>query len=522
MSCSNWTLATPAGAGNTTHGYAFNAFTLQETPATAQPVAILAQPNGAVVREGEPAVFTVQASGWPIFYERYKDGAPIPNGTKASFTIANTTTNDAGTYFVVVSNQFNSVISRNAILTVLPRFMSYAGGTITEEFDSIGPTGANTPAGWYVGWHNGYPPGTAGAVVRTTSLTVNDGNTAASGAIAGFNCGTSGGLNRSLGLAPTSSNPLNGTNRFVEVQIRNDSGQSLNTLNVTYVGKQWRTSSSTANQNFTNRFQFGTNGTDYIFMGPAFDYRAPVTSPADTPLNGDLPPNYTTDLGGSFSLPAPVPPRATIHLRWLDVNDPPTDPVLAIDNFRFSAFTVTEPPIIVSQPQDQRVVVGTNVAFAVGANGPRPFSFQWYHNSVLLAGATNSLYHITNATRAAEGAYAVVVTNPYGAATSRVATLTVDYFTISGVVWDDQNANGEWERRLLKGRNPDVVFVIDTSSSTLQSFLGRTSATSIVTDSVIPFSMANWPAWLPSAKRLFSSDIRPTHELPLSPSTSSR
>lgn len=146
--------------------------------------------------------------------------------------------------------------------------------------------------------------------------------------------------------------------------------------------------------------------------------------------------------------------------------------------YALSAFRLEEadgpptPPTIGSQPLDQRVVVGSNAFFSVGAAGSFPLSYQWYHHGGLLAGATNSAYAVTNATRAAEGEYRVVVTNLYGAATSDVATLTVDYFTISGVVWDDQNGNGEWERLLLQGERPDVVFVIDASCSTRDPFLG--------------------------------------------------
>src|SRR5688500_14449488 len=30
--------------------------------------------------------------------------------------------------------------------------VSYSGGTITENFDSMGPAGTNTPLGWFVGY----------------------------------------------------------------------------------------------------------------------------------------------------------------------------------------------------------------------------------------------------------------------------------------------------------------------------------------------------------------------------------
>src|SRR5687767_9164246 len=99
--------------------------------------------------------------------------------------------------------------------------VSYLGGTLTENFNSMGVAGTGTPAGWVVGWHNGFPPGTSGAVVRQNNITVNNGTTGPAGAVAGFNCGTndaSAGLDRSLGIGATGTSSPNGTNRFIEVQ----------------------------------------------------------------------------------------------------------------------------------------------------------------------------------------------------------------------------------------------------------------------------------------------------------------
>ena len=245
----------------------------------------------------------------------------------------------------------NALFSRLAIIMVIAasanslhaaQTISYTGGTLTENFDSMAPVGISTPVGWFVGWHNGYPPGTAGAVIRDNNVIVNAGTTAPAGNIAGFNCGTndtSSGLDRSLGIGSTGTSSPNGTNRFVEVQIQNNSGETLKAINVTYVGKQWRTSSSTSGQAFTNYLQYGTDSVNFVFMGLAFNFRAPVTGPANTPLNGNLSANSVAGLGGIFVLPAPLLPGRTIYLRWLDVNDPSTDPVLAIDNFSFRGLT---------------------------------------------------------------------------------------------------------------------------------------------------------------------------------------
>jgi sugar lactone lactonase YvrE len=233
---------------------------------------------------------------------------------------------------------------------VIAQPVSYTGGTLTENFDSMGSAGTTTPAGWLVGWHDGYPPGTGGSVVRTNNVTPNGGGVAPSGTIAGFNCGSGEGssrLDRSLGTGPTATASPSGTNRFIEVQIQNNSGKTLKAIDVTYVGKQWRTSSSATGQSFTNFLQYGTDSVNFVFLGLAFDFHTPVTGPANIQLNGNFPANWQTNLGGIFALPAPLPPGAFIYLRWLDVNDPSTDPVLAIDNFSFRGLT-NVPPLVIA------------------------------------------------------------------------------------------------------------------------------------------------------------------------------
>src|SRR5688500_7537775 len=117
-----------------------------------------------------------------------------------------------------------------ADVTAVAQPLSYTGTTLTENFNSMGLNGTSTPAGWFVGWHNGYPPGTAGSVVRDTNVTLNSGIIGPSGIIAGFNCGTNdatSGFDRSLGTGATGTSSPNGTNRFIEAQIQNNSGDTL-------------------------------------------------------------------------------------------------------------------------------------------------------------------------------------------------------------------------------------------------------------------------------------------------------
>lgn len=83
------------------------------------------------------------------------------------------------------------------------------------------------------------------------------------------------------------------------------------------------------------------------------------------------------------------------------------------------------PPTINSEPVDQTVSVGQMVAFAVGVNGAEPLAYQWRFNDGNLAGQTGSQLALNNAQTNQAGGYSVVVTNAFGAVTSRVAALVV-------------------------------------------------------------------------------------------------
>ena len=89
-------------------------------------VTIVSQPADLIVSTNDPASFTVEVTGTaPISYQWYYYGddtnsipTPEPDGTNATFSIANAQASDSGFYAVVISNSYNSVISRFASLIV--------------------------------------------------------------------------------------------------------------------------------------------------------------------------------------------------------------------------------------------------------------------------------------------------------------------------------------------------------------------------------------------------------------------
>ena len=103
--------------------------------------------------------------------------------------------------------------------------------------------------------------------------------------------------------------------------------------------------------------------------------------------------------------------------------------VLAVNLMAF-VWTVSAadgPPVITAQPLSRSVLAGNPVTFSVGVDGTVPFSFQWWRNFTLIAGATNSSYTLAAVSLPDNGAsFTVTVTNALGSVTSTNALLYVD------------------------------------------------------------------------------------------------
>lgn len=88
----------------------------------------------------------------------------------------------------------------------------------------------------------------------------------------------------------------------------------------------------------------------------------------------------------------------------------------------------TQPPTLVSGPTanpGNPVMAGDNVTLSVVAAGTPPLSYQWRKSGSAIAGATTSTLSFTPVTVGDAGEYSVVVTSPYGTATSPALNLAV-------------------------------------------------------------------------------------------------
>ncbi len=142
----SYTLVAANSAGSATS----NAASLTVNAVSTAPV-FTTQPVGQTATLGANVTFSTAASGSPT-YQWMKNGASIPGATGASFSIVGVTSNDAGTYEVVATNSFGSVVSASASLafaakTTTPIIVSQpasqtvtAGAAVTFTVEASGAT----------------------------------------------------------------------------------------------------------------------------------------------------------------------------------------------------------------------------------------------------------------------------------------------------------------------------------------------------------------------------------------------
>lgn len=81
---------------------------------------------------------------------------------------------------------------------------------------------------------------------------------------------------------------------------------------------------------------------------------------------------------------------------------------------------------MITNPSDESVIVGQSAVFTVAVTSGAPYTVQWFRNGVLIPGATDLSYTLTNAQLSDTGAtFNAIATNAAGNASSLPATLTV-------------------------------------------------------------------------------------------------
>ena len=340
------------------------------------PPVITNQPSSQTVALSNNVTFTAGVTGTtPLSYQWRFNGTSLAGATTNYYALNNAQPTNAGNYTIVVTNSYGSVTSAVATLTVgVPpsitnQPVSQAVVVSNNVTFTAGVTG--TPPLSYQWQFNG--TSIAGATANFYSVTNVQATNAGNYTLAVTN--NYGAVTSAIAVL-TVNFPPSITNQPVSQSV-------LASSNVTFTAGV----TGTAPLNYQWRF----NGAN--LAGATANFYS-ITNVQATNAG-----NYTLAVTNNYG-------AVTSAVAVLTVNFPPS---------------------ITNQPVSQSVVVSNNVTFTAGATGTAPLNYQWQFNGTNLAGATASFYSITNAQATNAGNYTLAVTNNYGAVTSVVATLTVNF-----------------------------------------------------------------------------------------------
>lgn len=340
------------------------------------PPTITSQPQSITTRIGASATFSVEATGsFPLRFQWQKNGANILGATASILGLGTLNQSDAATYTVIVSNDFGTVTSAPARLTLTtPLFISQ------EPTNQVVKAGADArfsvqatsglPLAYY--W---FRDGVLIPNAVSNVLTVKNVQAVDIGNYSAVIYTTQGGF-RSQSAALTISGAVPPSITVHPLSRTNLIGTS-------------------------STFTVGASG------GLPFSYQWHKSGLVLTNAVGSnlvLSAVTESDFGSYHVVVTNIAGTASSAPGFL---------------------TVHFPPEIRLQPTNRTVFAGTFPSFSIDAHGAPSPSYQWFKNGAAIPGATFSILTLFNAKSSDSGKYFAVVTNLVGKMTSAVARLTV-------------------------------------------------------------------------------------------------
>jgi hypothetical protein len=462
----SYTVVVTNSAGSATS----NAATLTVTAAATAPT-ITTQPSSSSVTSGNAASFSVAASGTAtLTYQWRKDGAAISGATSSTYSISSTSTSDAGSYTVVVTNSAGSATSNAATLTVTAAATAPAittqpsASSVTAGSAASFSVAASGTAPLTYQWRK---DGTAisGATSSTYSISSAATSDAGSYTVVVTNSAGSATSNAAtltvtaaataptITTQPSSSSVISGNAASFSVA-------ASGTATLTY---QWRKDGAAISGATSSTYSISSAATSdagsYTVVvtnsaGSATSNAATltVTAAATAPTITTQPSSSSVTAGSAASFSVAASGTAPLTYQWrkdgtaisgatsstYSISSAATSDAgsytVVVTNSVGSAtsnaatLTVTAAataPTITTQPSSSSVTAGSAASFSVAASGTAPLTYQWRKDGAAISGATSSTYSIGSAATSDAGSYTVVVTNSVGSATSNAATLTV-------------------------------------------------------------------------------------------------
>ena len=430
---------------------------------------ITTQPNNQSVKAGDPATFTVVATGSAtLAYQWKKNGADISGATSSSYTTPATSSADTGTTFSVsVSNSAGTVTSNQATLTV----------TVTPGAPSIGTQPANqsvvqgstatfmvvakgdAPLGYQWKKNGTDIPGATSSSYTTPATSLADSGAVYS-VVVGNGAGSVTSNTAALTVTATAVAPTINTQPAAQTVTAGDAAtftvDATGTAPLRYQWKKGGTNIDGAtNSSYTTPATLLTDsGTAYLVeisneAGTATSSAASLTvtmAPAIT----TQPAAQTVTAGQTATFTVQATGTPTLRYQWkkggtnIDgaTSSSYTTPATSLADSgavysvevindlgkvtsNDASLTVTVAPVITTQPAAQSVAAGQTASFSVVATGTQPLAYQWKKNGIDIAGATSSTYTKQVAASGDNGAvFTVVVSNSVGTVTSNGAILS--------------------------------------------------------------------------------------------------
>ncbi len=395
---------TPSVAGNTHHSYGFCNRLLNKLGSGIAPE-IKTQPESTTAALGSTGGFSVVALGSaPLIYQWKFNGANIAGATSSACTVENVQASNFGNYSVVVRNDWGSVTSVVATLSLLR--ISY-----TNWLDDA-TSGVDTG---YLYTHAYNFGAAANADINGLVFTgLAGGNPSVPGVFAVNGSGNV--FNNDANNLPDGTGSRTLANDF----IYGGAPGSLTLYGLTPGRKYLLTLFSVA---------FEGSGARKIQFSAADSQRVIVDQDSFEDNNGILVNyEYTADSSGSVSLTNnSVVSGATFHFygfcnRFLDKQ------------------AANAAPEVLRQPQSGAMALNGQSTFTVAGGSPTPITYQWRFNGTDIAGATTDTYTIPSVQAANFGDYTVVLRNTYGAVTSVVARLSILRWSYEA--WKDDASSG--------------------------------------------------------------------------------
>ncbi len=423
------------------------------------PPSIATQPTNRTVTVGANTSFLVGATGSaPLSYQWMLNGAQLSGASSSSLVLNNVQTNQAGNYCVIITNSAGSVTSVLAALTVLvPPSITASPidqtATVSSNVTFQASASGSSPLTYQWWFGGGALSGQTANSLILTNVQVNQAGAYQVVASNAAGSATSAVAQLTVLVPPViTSQPANqsvavGSNAIFQVSasgtaplsyqwwfnMTNAVGNNTNALLLTNVqfnqaGQYCVVVTNTAGS-MTSVVAALTVGTPpSILQSPSSLIIVQGQSAAfNVGVGGDAPLTYQWRFNGSslsgatassYSVPNATAANAGTY-------DAVARNAYGTMTSSVAQLTVLIPPTISSQPTNQTVGSGANVAFQVSAAGTAPLTYQWWFDATNAIGGDTNLLSLSNVQPDQAGNYSVVITNAAGAITSIVASLTV-------------------------------------------------------------------------------------------------